>query len=110
MEIGASCDLGRNISDLDINPKSERERTSYRVLSWLKSNCQLNLNSSVLLSDLYNDYESFCRDKGILYSTKKMFSCLMIENLQEELIKGLVVKSGTGKVTIKGLEIKSKLY
>ena len=99
---GVPSPLSRNIY------VSERERLSLRVFKWFERDCQLRLNKSELLSDLFNDYECFCTELGVVSHSKKLFSSLLMDTLQVQREEGSIAKVGKGKVTIKGVEIKIK--
>ena len=94
-----------------IGAKNARDLQSFWVNNWFRFSCLVEMDKKVTLKELYDHYLNFCERSRVQETSKKMFSILLKENLTDDILNGSIKVSVGGKVTFKGICIKSdKLF
>jgi hypothetical protein len=95
--------IKRTYPDLRDDKTVQRESASGRIYLWFGEHCKLDPNEEVSLQDMYDNFKF--TTNGLVTPSKKMFSIMLRDILNYDLMSGTIVIKKRGKVVYQGVKL-----
>lgn len=89
-------------------PTNQKEASFQFMVSWFKKSIVFDLKGSINFKDLYNSYEKWCFEKGVIPDSSALFARMLRKYLKEQLFSHQIKVINNKGIVYKGIKLNQK--